>query len=245
MPAIGVCLLSGIVDGCAYRWTPPEIPIQPADTTALGVRADLPLVAMWPGESRRIALPVVKSKPTSPRAFVLRGGDQLSFRLDNARIFSPVIQGAMMSIATPDVCVLRVDSLATPGDTISAIYTVSTTTEPPRYSRWRLRVVVEMPPLVVDGFGTGVVDVAAHPNPFNPQTTMCYVISSPGRVTLEIYDVHGARVATLIDSDLRAGAYTTTWDARNKDGADVGSGIYFGRLTSSAGVKSYKMTIVK
>jgi hypothetical protein len=244
MPA--VCLAAGLAMGCATRWTPPDIPHQPADTTALGVRDDLPPLAMWPGEARRVALPVILTRPKSPRAFVLRGDPALSFRLDLPKtVFVPILQGALPAPNAQGACVVRVDSLATPGDTLSFHYTVSTTTQPPRFSRWRGSVVVEMPLLVIDGLGGAGNAVSVGPNPFNPETTVHYVVTTPGRVTLEVYDVRGARIATLVDASMMAGEHTATWNGRDEKGVPVGSGVYFGRLTSSAGVRSYKMTVVK
>ena len=229
MPAIGVCLVAGIVQGCAGHWAPPEILIALADTTALGVDAELPLLMMWPGESRRVVLPVVKSKPGSSRQKVLRGDPRLTLRLDEAA----------------NACTVRMDSLATPGDTLDAYYIVSTPTQPPRRSRWRLRVVVEMPTLVVSGFSNETKAPLVGPNPFDPHTTVTYVVSKPGRVKLEIYDVHGVRVATLVDSNLGVGSHSTTWNGRDDRGKPVGSGVYFGVLTTTTAVRNYKMTLVR
>ena len=229
MPAIGVCLVAGIVQGCASHWAPPKIPIALADTTALGVDSELPLLSLWPGESRRVVLPVVKSKPGSSRQKVLQGDRRLTLRLDEAA----------------NACTVRMDSLATPGDTLDAYYIVSTPTQPPRRSRWRLRVVVEMPTLVVDGFRNETKAPFVGPNPFSPSTMVSYVVSKPGRVTLEIYDVRGARVATLVDSNVGVGFHSMTWNGRDDSGKPVGSGVYFGLLSTTSGVRNYKMTLVR
>ena len=66
-----------------------------------------------------------------------------------------------------------------------------------------------------------------------------------GRVTLEVFDARGAHVVTLIDAETDAGTYTVAWNGRDDRGTAVGSGVYFGRLTSPAGARSDKMTLLK
>lgn len=63
------------------------------------------------------------------------------------------------------------------------------------------------------------------PNPFNPETTIQYRLAKAARVTIEIYDVLGARVETLFDGERAAGTHQITWVPRN-----VASGVYFCRM---------------
>jgi hypothetical protein len=76
-----------------------------------------------------------------------------------------------------------------------------------------------------------------HPNPFNPVTTIPYIVGGPNgggaalRVTLRVYDVSGRLVATLVDEDSTPGRYEATWEGRTDSGRSVASGIYFYRLT--------------
>lgn len=256
MPVVGVCLLSSIVAGCAVRWVPPVVAPVPADTTAMGIDAELPSISMWPGESRRIVLPTIRARPRSQRQFELRSREHLEFRVDQrSGPYSPTIRGALMyTRSTPalpvvamtaGVYTVRVDSLAVPGDTLSFAFIVSTGAQPPRFSRWRTRVIVEMPPLLVDGFVSPNDPTGTVPNPFNPTTTVHFTLSQPGRVTLEIFDVRGNRVATVVDSQQGAGAHSATWNGCDDRGSAVGSGVYFGRLASPNGVRTYKLTMVK
>ena len=80
---------------------------------------------------------------------------------------------------------------------------------------------------------------ANYPNPFNPSTQIPYVVGGRGaqttRVTLAIYSVTGARVATLVDDARRPGTYLARWDGANERGAPVPSGIYFARLAVDGG----------
>jgi len=84
------------------------------------------------------------------------------------------------------------------------------------------------------------------PNPFNPITSIRYEVPSPGgRVTLNIYDVHGRLVRTLLDRNEPAGSKSTTWDGRNNAGSRVASGTYFYRLESNGEVLTRKMTLLE
>jgi hypothetical protein len=90
-----------------------------------------------------------------------------------------------------------------------------------------------------------VLSVSAYPNPFNPETTIRYTLPARGRVTIDVFDARGAHVARLVDAVAPAGAYTVTWNGHDNRGNAVGSGVYFARLTSAAGARSYKMTLLK
>ena len=245
MPAIGVCLFSGVVQGCAVNGTPPTTRFASADTTALGANAELPLIAMWPGETRRMTLPNVRSNTS--RQFELRGANGLAFSFEEiAGVFSPIFSGALSSDAqVQNVCFIRVDTLATPGDTLSFYYTVSSMTQPPRSSRWRMRIAVEARPAIATLPVEPIQFVSARPNPFDPATTVRYVVNVRSHVSIFVYDVLGQRVATLVDSIQSTGAHTVAWDGRDERGSPVGSGVYFVRLTSPAGTRSYKMTLLK
>ena len=83
------------------------------------------------------------------------------------------------------------------------------------------------------------------PESFNPETTIRYTVPSRGAVTVAIYDARGARVATLFNGDRAAGAYSVDWDGRTNYAAVAASGVCFARVTSPAGERSYKMTLLK
>jgi PKD repeat protein len=86
---------------------------------------------------------------------------------------------------------------------------------------------------------------ACRPNPFNPRTTISYSLPTPGRVTLAIYDLRGARVATVVDADLPAGEQSAEWAGVGDGGTPMPSGVYFARLETSAGVRTVKVTLAK
>ena len=68
------------------------------------------------------------------------------------------------------------------------------------------------------------------PNPFNPSTIIPYQLPAATRVRLEVFNILGQRVATLVDGERPAGFHTAAWDATDASGRGVGSGVYLYRL---------------
>ncbi len=79
-----------------------------------------------------------------------------------------------------------------------------------------------------------------YPNPFNPVTTIQFSLEKSGKTVLEIYNILGQKVATLVDGNLNAGAHRYQWNA-----SGLASGIYFYRLRSDNFVATKKMVLVK
>jgi hypothetical protein len=79
-----------------------------------------------------------------------------------------------------------------------------------------------------------------YPNPFNSSTTIRYTIPIAGPVTLDIYDILGRKVQTLIDIQQRAGEHQAVWEADN-----ISSGIYFYRIQAGDKVVSKPMILLK
>jgi hypothetical protein len=79
-----------------------------------------------------------------------------------------------------------------------------------------------------------------YPNPFNPSTTIRYQLPVASEVKLEVYDVLGKKVATLVSERQAAGYYQYVWNA---DG--LTSGVYFYRLQAGTFTQTKKMILVK
>ena len=72
-----------------------------------------------------------------------------------------------------------------------------------------------------------------YPNPFNPTTTIAFTIpnvETEHATSLQIYDISGNLIKTLVDAPLAAGYHTVSWNGVNENGKQVASGIYFYQL---------------
>jgi len=83
------------------------------------------------------------------------------------------------------------------------------------------------------------------PNPFNPQTTLAFELARPGRATLEVFDLGGRRVRTLVSGELPAGAHALRWNGADDSGRALASGGYLGRLRTDEGTSLVKMQLVR
>ena len=66
-----------------------------------------------------------------------------------------------------------------------------------------------------------------YPNPFNPSTAVDFMITTPGHVTVAIFDALAREVVTLVDGRLGRGLHRVQWDGKNKEGESTTSGVYF------------------
>jgi hypothetical protein len=83
------------------------------------------------------------------------------------------------------------------------------------------------------------------PNPFNPTTTIHFVLPMREDATLAIYDTNGHLVRTLVNGIQGYGAHEVSWDGRDDNGATMGSGVYFYRLRAGKLTESKKMVLLK
>jgi len=86
---------------------------------------------------------------------------------------------------------------------------------------------------------------APAPNPFNPSTTIRFAIRDGGPVRLEIFDLSGRKVATLVDGSLPPGAHEAAWRGRDDAGRRAASGVYVCRLVADGTRASQRLTLVK
>ena len=85
-----------------------------------------------------------------------------------------------------------------------------------------------------------------YPNPFNPSTQISFdVPQGMDNVSLNIYNILGKKVNTLVSDVLSPGRYTMEWDANDSDGNSVASGIYFYELRSSTFIARKKMLLIR
>ncbi len=79
-----------------------------------------------------------------------------------------------------------------------------------------------------------------YPNPFNPITEISFSLPAASHVKLEIYNIMGQKVATLVDGTIEAGEHTIQWD-----GSEAASGVYMYRLEAGEFVDTKKMILLK
>jgi serine protease len=84
-----------------------------------------------------------------------------------------------------------------------------------------------------------------YPNPFNPTTKLSYSLANSSHVSLEIYNVLGRQVTTLVNQNQAAGRYQVEWNSTDQSGSPVASGVYFYRLTVGNQTLSKKMLLIK
>jgi len=83
------------------------------------------------------------------------------------------------------------------------------------------------------------------PNPFNPTTAIGYYLPERRRVVVEVFDLKGNLVRTLVAAELERGFHTATWNGLDRRGAPAGSGVYWCRLTAGKETLSRKMILLR
>ncbi len=91
----------------------------------------------------------------------------------------------------------------------------------------------------------GIALYAPHPNPFNPSTTIEFATSSSRYVVLTVYDVRGARVATLVAGNVTPGRHTVQWNGTDDHGQSLASGVYLCRLSAGDAHETRKVVLLK
>ena len=149
-----------------------------------------------------------------------------------------VLAGSLTFVTIPDTLGMTNDSLTIelntsglePGTYIDTVmihvYGVSTALK----LTVELRLTAPSPELTLGNY----------PNPFNPSTKIEFTLPAPAQVHLDVYNVLGQKVVTLIDMPLSAGKHSVTWD-----GQSAPSGVYYYRLTAGNFTQNRKMLLLK
>ena len=90
------------------------------------------------------------------------------------------------------------------------------------------------------GYGENGIELLCHPNPFNHETIIEFVINRSGRIRLAVYNVRGRRIAVLEDGFYRAGMHRTLWRANG-----LPTGVYILHLTTDGTDLSRKVHLVR
>ena len=84
-----------------------------------------------------------------------------------------------------------------------------------------------------------------YPNPFNPATTIDYSLLRQSHVTIEVFNILGQQIRTLVDADITAGEHSVVWDGADEAGKAVASGIYFYRMQTEEYSGTRKRLLIK
>jgi len=84
-----------------------------------------------------------------------------------------------------------------------------------------------------------------YPNPFNPSTTISFSLPVEGNVVLNIYDITGRLVATLVNDNMSSGYHSVNWDGIDKSGSFVSAGLYIYSLQAEGVALTRKMVLMK
>ena len=84
-----------------------------------------------------------------------------------------------------------------------------------------------------------------YPNPFNPSTTIGFSLPSDGYAAMDIYNLSGQKVRSLVSGHFSTGVHSTVWNGKDDKGITASSGVYFARLTVGGITASQRMTFVK
>jgi len=93
---------------------------------------------------------------------------------------------------------------------------------------------------------TLISDVRNHPNPFQKETTISFKLSDSEKVSIEIYNLKGQKVRTLMAGyPAKAGEVSMAWDGKSDDGSPVTSGVYFWQVTAGRHHHASKLLLIK
>ena len=87
--------------------------------------------------------------------------------------------------------------------------------------------------------------LSSYPNPFNPKTTIQYVLPAEGAIRLYLYDTSGQVIRRLVEKEQTVGIHAVVWDGRDDAGRNVASGVYLSRLETSTNTATGKLLLVR
>ena len=84
-----------------------------------------------------------------------------------------------------------------------------------------------------------------YPNPFNPSTSIDIETTSKGKLLVNVYDISGRLVNTLMDNSTEPGYYTVRWNGQNLQGEIMPTGVYFVEVQSGPDLGIIKIMLIK
>ena len=87
--------------------------------------------------------------------------------------------------------------------------------------------------------------VSGQPNPSGGITRICFELTEPSTVEIQIFDIEGRYVTDLVGGDFTAGGHRLRWDGRDMQGRDLPAGIYFARVIAAGEIQVQKIALVR
>ncbi len=84
-----------------------------------------------------------------------------------------------------------------------------------------------------------------YPNPFNPETTISFDVPQANNVSIDVYNIKGQKVKTLVNENMQAGRHSVVWNGKDSNNKQVASGVYFYKMKSGKYSKTKKMILMK
>lgn len=159
------------------------------------------------------------------------------------------VANLVFEITDPSVREIRLEKNVTESPAHDLVFVYNTRSEVGQLALDEVRPDFEAITVALSGSASALpTDYALdqnYPNPFNPDTQIGFALPSDSRVQLNVFNVLGQHVTTLLDDQLPAGFHTVSWDGNDSDGSSVASGVYFYRITAENFKSSKKMMLLK
>ena len=84
-----------------------------------------------------------------------------------------------------------------------------------------------------------------YPNPFNPTTNIAFEIAESGKTKVEVFNVKGQKIKTLLNENMEIGEHSVIWNGNDSNNKRVSSGIYFYKISINGQQKINKMLMLK
>ena len=89
------------------------------------------------------------------------------------------------------------------------------------------------------------ITMSNYPNPFNPETTIAFLLPVESIVSIDIYNIRGQKVKTLVNDLFESGQHEVVWNGLDDNGRNMASGLYFYRLRSGETTLTRRMVLLK
>lgn len=113
------------------------------------------------------------------------------------------------------------------------------------YTLERYQLAVGSQAVSVGGEPQGAPWLSAAPNPSRSEARLSYTLAEATRVKLDVLDLQGRLVDTVLDGPRAAGTHVESWDLRNADGAPVAPGLYWVRLDLGARRRLTRLSVIR